>query len=192
MHGRFLPDYERENCQIIMKDYMLDYLIALFDDSNDFSSWAAKASHAVLLCWMEHGEVTSWLQTKLIGSEGLMPKNMLFLLRRLLDLKNSGKIKNLRKYQNQCPVSILMTTHRIFPSIMRQKGFYRHICCSCFAQDGKVNVHSALECKQNEQKTINKTRIWSINLSYSQIVTNIRSVVVNLVDFNVDLYITIL
>ena len=29
---------------------MLDYLIALFDDANDFSWDAAKASHAVLLC----------------------------------------------------------------------------------------------------------------------------------------------
>ena len=42
---------------------MLDYLIALSDDSNDFSWQAAKASHAVLLCRMEQGEVTSWSET---------------------------------------------------------------------------------------------------------------------------------
>ena len=34
------------------KNSMLDYLIALFDDANDFSWDAAKASHAVLLCRM--------------------------------------------------------------------------------------------------------------------------------------------
>ena len=32
------------------KTWMLDYLIALLDDSNDFLWQAAKASHAVLLC----------------------------------------------------------------------------------------------------------------------------------------------
>ena len=51
-----------ESCQIT-KDHMLDYLISLLDDSNDFSWQAAKASHAVLLCRMEQGEVTSWSQT---------------------------------------------------------------------------------------------------------------------------------
>ena len=49
---------KEETCQIT-KDHMLDYLIALLDDSNEFSWQAAKASHAVLLCRMEQGEVTS-------------------------------------------------------------------------------------------------------------------------------------
>ena len=51
-----------ESCQTT-KDHMLDYIISLLDDSNDFSWQAAKASHAVLLCQMEQGEVTSWSQT---------------------------------------------------------------------------------------------------------------------------------
>ena len=42
---------------------MIDYLIALVDDSNDFSWQAAKDSHAVLLCCMEQGEVVSWSDT---------------------------------------------------------------------------------------------------------------------------------
>ena len=45
---------------------MLDYLIALLDDSNDFSWQAAKASHAVLLCQMAQGEIASWSETKTI------------------------------------------------------------------------------------------------------------------------------
>ena len=53
---------KEETCQIT-KDHMLDYLMSLLDDSNDFSWQAAKASHAVLLCRMEQGEVTSWSQT---------------------------------------------------------------------------------------------------------------------------------
>ena len=51
-----------ESCQTT-KDHMLDYIISLLDDSNDFSWQAAKVSHAVLLCWMEQGEGTSWSQT---------------------------------------------------------------------------------------------------------------------------------
>ena len=39
---------------------MLDYLIALLDDADDFSWQSAKASNAVLLCQMEKGEIISW------------------------------------------------------------------------------------------------------------------------------------
>ena len=49
----------KENCQQT-KSHKLDYLIALLDDSNNFSLQAVEASHAVLLCSMEQGEVTSW------------------------------------------------------------------------------------------------------------------------------------
>ena len=45
---------------------MLDHLIALLDDSNDFSWSAAKASHAVLLCRMEQGEMSDYTQTDLV------------------------------------------------------------------------------------------------------------------------------
>ena len=45
---------------------MLDYLIALLDDSNDFSWSAAKASHAVLLCRMERGKISDYTQADLV------------------------------------------------------------------------------------------------------------------------------
>ena len=45
-----------------IQNSMLDYLIALFDDANDFSWDAAKASHAVLLCRMEQGEIKNYAQ----------------------------------------------------------------------------------------------------------------------------------
>ena len=44
------------------KDCMLDYLIALLEDAQDFSWDVAKASHAVLLCRMEQGEIKSFQQ----------------------------------------------------------------------------------------------------------------------------------
>ena len=45
---------------------MLDYVINLLDDSTDFSWASAKASHVVLLCHMEQGEITGWHDTKKI------------------------------------------------------------------------------------------------------------------------------
>ena len=45
---------------------MLEYMILLFDDANDFSWDAAKASHKILLCRMEQGEVRDYTQTEKI------------------------------------------------------------------------------------------------------------------------------
>ena len=52
----------REETNQNLKDHMLNYLIDLIDDANDFSWSVAKASHAVLLCRMEQGEVTGYDQ----------------------------------------------------------------------------------------------------------------------------------
>ena len=41
-----------------LRDHMLNFLIDLIYDTNDFSRSEAKATHAVLLCHMEQGEVT--------------------------------------------------------------------------------------------------------------------------------------
>ena len=50
----------REESDPETRQYMLDYMISLMDDANDFSWISAKASHAVLLCRMEQGEVKSY------------------------------------------------------------------------------------------------------------------------------------
>ena len=39
---------------------MLDYVIVLLEDANDFLFSVAKASHVVLLCHMEQGEITDF------------------------------------------------------------------------------------------------------------------------------------
>ena len=53
----------RDESDPIMKQHMLEYLIALMDDANDFSWTSAKASHAVLLCRMEQGEIKDFSDT---------------------------------------------------------------------------------------------------------------------------------
>ena len=53
----------REEKDPQITEHMLDYLIALIEDANDFSWDAARASHAVLLCRMEQGEVKGYGET---------------------------------------------------------------------------------------------------------------------------------
>ena len=60
--GWLLQSYEGETDQY-SKTAMLDYLISLLDDCNDFSWSSAKASHAVLLCRMEQGEIKDFTET---------------------------------------------------------------------------------------------------------------------------------
>ena len=60
--GRIMK--EEKNSEI--KDSMLDYLIALFDNANDFLWDAAKASHAILLCRMEQGEIANYNEVEKI------------------------------------------------------------------------------------------------------------------------------
>ena len=86
------------SCQIT-KNPMLDYLIALLDDSYDFSWQAAKASHAVLLCRMEQGEVISWSETDKIDRvrRADAQNDMSFQLKLVLHLKTFRKGQNSQK-----------------------------------------------------------------------------------------------
>ena len=106
--------------------HMLDYLIALLDDSNDFSWQAAKASHAVLLCRMEQGEIASWAeQTILTGSEEPMHRDIHPDSCLIMAAKNSkNKVKLIRKVPNQCHVytSTIFLVHS--PNTMKQKGCF--------------------------------------------------------------------
>ena len=54
----------REESDMAVREHMLDYVNNLLDDANDFSWASAKASHAVLLCRMEQGEITVWSETE--------------------------------------------------------------------------------------------------------------------------------
>ena len=45
---------------MVTKEHMLDYVINRLDDATDFSWASAKASHVVLLCRMEQGEIAGW------------------------------------------------------------------------------------------------------------------------------------
>ena len=53
-------------CRIMTEEVNSDYLVSLLDDAQDFSWKVAKASHAVLLCRMEQGEVENYSQVEKI------------------------------------------------------------------------------------------------------------------------------
>ena len=65
MGGWLLPYYERRK-NTDSKEFMLDFLVSLLGDAQDFSWEAAKASHAVLLCRMEQGEIANYSQVEKI------------------------------------------------------------------------------------------------------------------------------
>ena len=63
MGGWLLSDPKRRQDPQV-REHMLDYLIALMEDANDFSWDVAWASHALLLCRMEQGEVKNYTETE--------------------------------------------------------------------------------------------------------------------------------
>ena len=141
-----------ESCQVT-KDHMLDYLISLLDDSNDFLWQAAKANHAMLLCRMEQGEVTSWSQTDKIdrirraNAQKHLPQSQTVHSNQKFRKSGSGQ-----KSQKSMPCVFFNDNSCNFSKHHETKGvFYRHICSSCFAQDGKIGTHSALDCKQKSK-----------------------------------------
>ena len=53
-----------EETNLETRENMLDYVIVLMDDANDFSCDIAMASHAILLCRMEQEEIKHYGQTE--------------------------------------------------------------------------------------------------------------------------------
>ena len=87
--GRIMK--EERNSKI--KDSMLDYLVALFDYANDFSWDAAKASHAVLLCRMEQGEIANYNEVE--KNDRIRRANAQRHTYHASNIRNSKKMKKL-------------------------------------------------------------------------------------------------
>ena len=134
---------------------MLDYVIALFDDANDFSWGAAKASHAVLLCSMEQGEVSDFsdiqnidrIQSanaqKHVTSNSSSSQNA---FSKKLGGKNTRSMPCNNYNQDSC---VHNKTH--------EKGtIYKHICSACFANGGKSFMHPETQCKNKNKNSQSK------------------------------------
>ena len=130
-----------------MLDYLIDSLITRF-------SWqAAKASHAVLLCCMEQGEVVGWSDTEKI--DWIRRANAQRLVAPTQGSTTSQKLRKNRSGQKSLACVYYNDNSCNFQKHHETKGvFYRDICSSCFAQDVKISVHSTLDCKSKNLKKV--------------------------------------
>ena len=87
---------------------------------------------------------------KSIGSEEQMHRDIHLHPLAILVAKNSKKQgQTYQKHAKSMPCVYFNDNSCSFTKHHETKGvFYRHICSSCFAQDGKVSTHSASDCKK--------------------------------------------
>ena len=146
----------REESDPHLKAHMLDYMIALMDDANDFSWGSAKASHAVLLCRMEQGEVKNFADTLAIkrirraNAQKFGPANQ---------FSNSVGYTSGQKFAK---TTKSMPCHYFNQGTCLQgrshetRGvLYKHICEACFANNGKTFPHPEVECKSKSKNSKN-------------------------------------
>ena len=105
----------KEEKNVESKEFMLDYLVSLLDDAQDFSWEVAKASHAVLLCRMEQGEIENYSQIE--KNDRIRRANA---QRHIFPIASSTKnpFKNLRKL---CHAIILIKALVLTVKVMTQK-----------------------------------------------------------------------
>ena len=135
----------REESDMAIKEHMLDYVIDLLDDATDFSWASAKASHAVLLCRMEQGEIKSWSETEKIDrvrrAHAQRHGNAQNIAQKGQDKSFTGKVTACVFYnKGSC-------THK---QTHETKGvLYKHVCMACWAKEGKSFPHPQTECHKS-------------------------------------------
>ena len=140
----------REESNQSSKEAMLDYLIYLLDDANDFLWASAKASHAVLLCRMEQGEIKDYTQTEQLDR-----------LRRAHAQRHTILVKIFQRMSQSRIIANLWCTSIIIRVLAHNKAHtklresHTDVCLFCFTKIGKNFQHAEMHCR-NKQKTKNK------------------------------------
>ena len=147
---RTMRDESDKNC----KEAMLNYLISLLDDANDFSWSAAKACQAVLLCRMEQGEIKDFTQTEAIDRVRRAHAQRHVTQSSQNQSKNfSRRDKNVKSM----PCQFFNQGTCMHTSTHKTRGvLYRHVCSSCHTRSGKAFPHSEVECKNKHKTSINE------------------------------------
>ena len=132
------------------REHMLDYIIHLLEDAQDFSWSAAKASHAVLLCRMEQGEISGWADCEKIERIRRAHPHVTAPPPPLKKVKKIKiRINNPAKPFLAC-ISIKIPVQK---SSHETRGvLYRHICSACFSAEGKAFPHSQADCRKSKPK----------------------------------------
>ena len=149
--GRTMRDESDPN----LKQHMLEYLIALMDDTNDFSWTSAKASHAVLLCRMEQGEVKGFSDTFAI--DRIRRANAQKHVPNLQTASSvvSNSFKKSTKITKSMPCTYFNQNSCMQGKSHETKGvLYKHICSACFASTGRTFPHSEIDCKNKNRQNL--------------------------------------
>ena len=146
---RIMRDKQNRDIQ----NSILDYMTALFDDANDFSWDAAKASHAVLLCRMEQGgEIKDYAQVEKI--DRIRRANA---QRHISPVSTSshqiGSKKQTTKATKSMPCQYYNQGSCAHLKSHDTRGtLYKHICTHCFATSGKTFTHPESQCRNKQKK----------------------------------------
>ena len=135
-----------------IRQHILEYMISLMDDANDFSWISAKASHAVFLCHMEQGEVKSYADTLAIDRIRRANAQKHMPLAQTNSSQNFNSSKKFGKTTKSMPCTYFNQGTCVQKKFHETRGvLYKHICASCFASAGKTFPHAEVDCK-NKQK----------------------------------------
>ena len=146
----------REESDAEMQKHMINYMIALMDDANDFSWPAAKSSHAVLLCRMEQGKIRDF--SDLDAIERIRRANaQRFLPSQQNHTQTFQNSKRSARTTKSMPCTYYNQDNCTHAKSHETRGvLYRHICTSCFAGSGKTFPHSETECKNKQRFSKNE------------------------------------
>ena len=133
----------REETDQNSKTAILDYLISLLDDSNDFSWSSAKATHALLLCHMKQGEIKYFTETDKIDR-----------VRRAHVQRHTSSSQDTSKYASKRNNTHSMVCQYYNAGTCSQqnshetKGVtYQHVCSFCFSKNGKNFQRMEVTCR---------------------------------------------
>ena len=142
----------KEESDSKIRENMLDYCINLLEDATDFSWSSAKASHAVLLCRMEQGEIGSWSDTEKIDR-----------------VRRAHAQRHVGTHNASARSDKSQSTGKSTPCVYYNKGtcvqkathetkgvLYKHICASCWSKDGKHFAHPQSECRKCQSQSKNE------------------------------------
>ena len=144
----------KEEKNLESRQHMLDYLIAIMDDANDFSWSSAKASHAVLLCRMEQGEVSDYSDTVAIdrirraNAQKVLPSGHMATNAN----QNFQNQKRFSKVNKSMPCMYFNQGSCVQAKSHETRGvLYKHVCSTCFAGAGKSFPHAEIDCKNKNK-----------------------------------------
>ena len=146
----------REENDINLRSHMLNYLIDLLDDAQDFSWTAAKASHAVLLCRMEQGEVSHYDKVDRIDRIRRANAQKHVISNPQSSSGPNNAKKNVIRPSRTMPCQFFNQGMCSHSATHETKGvLYKHVYSFCFTSANKSFPHTESECR-NKKKSASK------------------------------------